>query len=61
MALARFQVAPVLELVEKLTENITEQEITSSIGYFVLDTQSGSSLVSLGKGFITSQYSPLGT
>ena len=61
MALARFQVAPVFELVEKLTENITEEEITSSVGKFHLDTQTGSSLVSLGKGFITSQHSPWGT
>ena len=60
MALARFQVAPVMELVAKLTENITNQEIKSSLGEYMLDTQMGSSLVSLGKGFITSDYSPLG-
>ena len=61
MALARFQVAPILDLVEKLTKNISKQEITSSVGEFLLDTQAGSPLVTLGKGFITSQYSPLGT
>ena len=60
MALARFQVAPVMELVAKLTENISKQEIKSSLGDYVLDTQMGSSLVSLGKGFITSDHSPLG-
>ena len=60
MALARFQVAPVLELVSQLTENISKQEIKSSLGDYVLDTQMGSSLVALGKGFITSDFSPLG-
>ena len=60
MALARFQVAPVMELVAKLTENISKQEIKSSLGDYVLDTQMGSSLVSLGKGFITADHSPLG-
>ena len=60
MALARFQVAPVMELVAKLTENISNKEIKASLGEYVLDTQMGSSLVSLGKGFITSDHSPLG-
>ena len=60
MALARFQVAPVLELVEKLTKDITKPAIQSSLGKYMLDTQMGSSLVALGKGFISSDYSPLG-
>ena len=60
MALARFQVAPVMELVTKLTENISSQEIQNSLGKYMLDTQMGTSLVSLGKGFITSDHSPLG-
>ena len=60
MALAIFQVEPVMELVAKLTENISRQEIKSCVGEYVLDTQMGSSLVSLGKGFITSDHSPLG-
>ena len=38
MALARFQVAPVLDLVEKLTKNISKQEINASVGKFLLDT-----------------------
>ena len=49
-----------MELVAKLTENISRQEIKSCLGEYVLDTQMGSSLVSLGKGFITSDHSPLG-
>ena len=49
-----------MELVAKLTENISKQEIKSSLGDYVLDKQMGSSLVSLGKGFITSDHSPLG-
>ena len=49
-----------MELVAKLTENISKQEIKSSLGDYVLDTQMGSSLVSLGKGFITADHSPLG-
>ena len=60
MALARFQVEPVLELVKKLTKNISKPAIQTSLGKYMLDTQMGSSLVELGKGFITSDYSPLG-
>ena len=60
MALARFQVEPVLKLVTKLTKNISKPAIQSSLGKYMLDTQMGSSLVELGKGFITSDYSPLG-
>ena len=60
MALARFQVAPVLDLVAKLTENISRSEIIESLGEIMLDTEMGSSLVSLGKEFITSDHSPLG-
>ena len=60
MALARFQVAPVMELVAKLTDNISKPEIQQSLGKYMLDTQMGSSLISLGKGFITSDHSPLG-
>ena len=60
MALARFQVAPVMELVAKLTENISRSEIIESLGEIMLDTEMGSSLVSLGKEFITQGQSILG-
>ena len=60
MALARFQEAPVMELVRKLTENISKPEIKQGLGEIMLDTEMGSSLVSLGKEFITSDHSPLG-
>ena len=60
MALARFQVAPVMELVAKLTENISKRRIKQGLGEIMLDTEMGSSLVSLGKGYITSDHSPLG-
>ena len=60
MALARFQVAPVFELLAKLTQNISRPEIEQGLGKIMFDTQMGSSLVSLGKEFITSDHSPLG-
>ena len=60
MALARFQVAPVMELVTKLTENVSEMDIYAGLGKIMLDTEMGSSLVSVGKDFITSDHSPLG-
>ena len=49
-----------MELVAKLTDNISKPEIQQSLGKYMLDTQMGSSLISLGKGFITSDHSPLG-
>ena len=60
MALARFQVAPVMQLVAKLMKNISRPEIKQALGDIMLSTKMGSSLVSLGKGYITSDRSPLG-
>ena len=60
MALARFQVAPVMELVAKLMKNISRPEIKQALGDIMLSTKMGSSLGSLGKGYITSDNSPLG-
>ena len=60
MALARFQVAPVMELVAKLMKNISRPEIKQALGDIMLSTKMGSSLVSLGKGYIKSDNSPLG-
>ena len=60
MALARFQVAPVIELAAKLTDNISRSEIEQGIGKIMLSTKYGASLASLGKEFITSHHSPLG-
>ena len=60
MALARFQVAPVMELVAKLMKNISRPEIKQALGDIMLSTKMGSSLVSLGKGYISSENSPLG-
>ena len=60
MALARFQVAPVVELVTKLTEDVSKTDINAGLGKIMLDTEMGSSLVSLGKEFITSDNSPSG-
>ena len=60
MALLRFQVAPVMELVAKLMENISRRRIKQCLGQIMLDTKMGSSLVSIGKQFITSDHSPLG-
>ena len=60
MALARFQSVPVMELVTKLTKNISKPEIEQALGKIMLSTKMGSSLGSLGKGYITSDNSPLG-
>ena len=60
MALARFQVEPVIELVAKLMKDISRPEIEQTLGKIMLNTKMGSSLVSLGKGYITSDHSPLG-
>ena len=60
MALARFQVAPVMELMTKLTEDVSKTDINAGLGKIMLDTEMGSSLVSLGKEFITSDNSPSG-
>ena len=60
MALARFQVAPVMDLVAKLMKNISRTEIEQALGKIMLSTNMGSTLVSLGKGYITSDHKPLG-
>ena len=60
MALARFQVAPVMVLVAKLTEDVSKTDINAGLGKIMLDTEMGSSLVSLGKEFLTADHSPSG-
>lgn len=59
MALARFQVAPVTEFAAKLMKDISRAEIKQTLAEIMLNTKMGSSLVSLGKEFITSDRSPL--
>ena len=60
MALARFQIAPVTEFVAKLMKDISRAEIKQALVEIMLSTKMGSSLVSLGKEFVTSDHSPLG-
>ena len=56
------QVSPILELIEKLTEKITPDDVEMSYGmsYIMRTTNLGKSLIDIGKNFIPSESSPLG-
>ena len=58
--MGKFQVAPISNLIENLTKNITPADIQMSFGQIMLDTNMGQSLIDVGKNFISSESSPLG-
>ena len=60
LALGKFQISPISNLIENLTENITPAEIDMSFGRIMRNTNMGKSLIDIGKSFISSESSPLG-
>ena len=58
--MGKFQVSPILNLIENLTENITLADVDMSIGQIMRGTNWGESLIDVGKSFITPESSPLG-
>ena len=58
--MGKFQVSPILNLIENLTENITLADVDMSIGQIMRSTNWGESLIDVGKSFITPESSPLG-
>ena len=60
LALGKFQILPISELIEKLTENITQDDVDMSFGQIMRITNMGQSLIDIGKNFIPSESSPLG-
>jgi len=57
--LGKFKISPISDLIEKLTENITPAEADMSFGRIMRITNMGKSLIDIGKGFISSDSSPL--
>ena len=65
LSLSKFQVEPVLELIDKLTMNISKTD-TQAFGWrFMTDASADEklwpTLINLGKNFIPVDCSPLGT
>ena len=60
LALSKFQVPPVLELIAKLTSKISVKKIKQAYGGIMLDEKIWQQMQSLGKGFIPPETSPLG-
>ena len=60
LALGKFQVSPISNLIEKLTKNISLADVDMSIGQIMRSTNWGESLIDIGKSFITPESSPLG-
>ena len=60
LALGKLKVSPISDLIEKLTENITSADVEMSFGQIMLKTNIGKSLIDIGKGYISSESSPLG-
>ena len=58
--MGKFQISPISNLIENLTENITPAEVELSFGRIMLKTNMGKSLIYIGKGFISAESSPLG-
>ena len=58
--MGKFQVTPISNLIENLTENITQADVHMSFGEIMLKTNMGESLIDIGKKFIPSDSSPLG-
>ena len=60
LALGKFQVPPISNIIENLTKNITPADIQMSFGQIMLDTNMGQNLIDFGKNFISPESSPLG-
>ena len=60
LALGKFQISPISNLIEQLTENVTPVDVDLSFGQIMRKTNMGQSLIDIGKGYITSESSPLG-
>ena len=60
LALSKFKVLPISNLIGNLTENITQADVHMSLGEIMLKTNMGESLIDIGKNFIPSDSSPLG-
>ena len=58
--MGKFQVSPISNLIENLTENITPADIDMSLGQIMRTTNMGQNLVNVGKNFISSESSPIG-
>ena len=58
--MGKFQLSPISDLIEKLTENVTPVDVELSFGQIMLKTDMGQSLIDIGKNFINSESSPLG-
>ena len=58
--MGQFQISPILNFIEKLTENITPADVDMSFGQIMRTTNMGQSLIDTGKSFISSVSSPLG-
>ena len=58
--MGKFQVTPILKLIENLTENICVADIDMTYGQIMRTTNVGKSLIDIGKSFIPSDSSPLG-
>ena len=60
LALGKFQISPISNLIENLTENVTPADVHMSFGQIMLNTNMGQNLIDVGKNFISSESSPLG-
>ena len=60
LSLGKLNVSPISDLIEKLTENITPADVEMSFGQIMLKTNIGKDLIGIGKGYISSESSPLG-
>ena len=58
--MGKFQVTPISNLIEKLTENITLADVDMCFGQIMRTSNMGQSFIDIGKGYITSDSSPLG-
>ena len=58
--MGKFQITPISNLIENLTENIAPADVELSFGQIMLKTNMGQSLLDIGKNFISSDSSPLG-
>ena len=60
LALGKFQVSPITNLIINLTKNITVADVDMSFGEIMRTTNMGQNIIDNGKSFISSASSPLG-
>ena len=58
--MGKFEISPISDLIENLTENITPADVEMSFGQIMLKTNMGKSLIDIGKSYISAESSPLG-